>query len=116
MEQIELQETTTDQFDLHLYWQAVTETDISYRVFIHLLDSDGNLITQADGEPQAWQRPTTGWLPTEIIEDPHTLNLPNDLPAGNYTLFIGLYNPQTGQRLVTESGEDGVQLDDYWQR
>ena len=34
--------------------------------------------------------------------------MPADLPAGEYTLAIGFYDPQTGERLPLASGDEGV--------
>ncbi len=97
--------TAADQLTLTLVWQARTELSTSYRVFVHLVDESGDLIIQSDGEPANWTRPTTGWTVGEFITDPHQLTLPPDLPAGPLTLRIGLYDPATGQRLQTPSGD-----------
>jgi hypothetical protein len=88
---------------ISLLWQANAETPTSYRVFIHLVDANGQIIAQADGEPANWSRPTSGWAPGEYISDSHTLTLPANLPP-NLTLHIGLYDPATGQRLATPDG------------
>ena len=76
----------------------------SYRVFIHLVNTDGQILAQADGEPASWSRPTTGWVPGEYILDEHSLTLPPTLPP-NASLRIGLYDPATGQRLQAVGGE-----------
>ena len=62
-------------------------------------------MTQADGVPGEWTRPTTGWLPGEYVMDTHTLNLPAELPPGPLTLRVGLYDPVTGARLMADGGE-----------
>jgi hypothetical protein len=92
------------QSPISLLWRAEAEMPTSYRIFIHLVDSDGQILAQADGEPANWTRPTTGWVPGEYILDDHTLTIPPDLPA-DASLRIGLYDPATGQRLQTEEGE-----------
>jgi hypothetical protein len=99
---------TRDPLSVELVWRAEAETAVSYRVFLHLIGPDGTLITQSDGEPAQWQRPTTGWLPGEIIRDSHQLTLPPDLLPGPYTLLAGLYDPLTGERLGVEGGETAV--------
>jgi hypothetical protein len=71
---------------------------------VHLVDENGQIAAQSDGEPAGWTRPTTGWLPGEIIIDAHTLSLAN-VPAGSYQLNIGLYDPVTGVRLALSNGE-----------
>ncbi|MBK9054412.1 MAG: hypothetical protein IPL78_26940 [Chloroflexi bacterium] len=79
---------------VELVWSAAAETPLSYHVFLQLLGPDGQVVAQSDGEPAAWTRPTTGWLPGEIILDPRSLTLPDPLPPGMYTLVTGLYLPR----------------------
>ncbi|MBE2223782.1 MAG: glycosyltransferase family 39 protein [Anaerolineae bacterium] len=87
-----------DSFDLNLFWQATAETAVNYRVFVHLLDENGNLVTQSDAVPDHWTRPTTGWVPGEYITDRHTLTLPSDVAPGIYTLVVGFYETANGNR------------------
>lgn len=94
-----------------LVWQADNETTTSYRVFVHLVDENGQIVAQSDGEPAAWTRPTTGWLPGEIVLDVHTISLEN-VPPGSYQLNIGLYDPETGDRLVVAGGGTAVIIPD----
>ena len=94
---------------LRLAWRAERETPTSYRVFVHLVDQTGQIVAQSDGEPAGWSRPTTGWLPGEIILDEHTLDLGN-APAGAYELRIGLYDPLGGGRVPLTDGETAVSL------
>jgi hypothetical protein len=84
---------------LDLVWQALAETETNYRVFVHLRSSEAGIVAQSDSEPQGWLRPTTGWLPGEYISDRHEIHLPDTLPAGLYSLFVGLYDPATGLAL-----------------
>jgi hypothetical protein len=93
-----------------LAWQALSEMDVSYRVFLHLLQPDGSLLVQSDGEPVNWTRPTTGWAPGEVILDQRTLEIPADAPPGQYKLVAGLYDPDTKQRLSLSDGTDVVPI------
>jgi hypothetical protein len=93
-----------------LYWQAVSEIDVNFTVFIHLINASGRVVVQEDLQPQAGAAPTTTWLPGEILEDPHMLALPPDLDPGDYRLIAGLYDASTGQRLPVYSGGDFVEL------
>jgi len=98
-----------------LVWRAEVETDVSYRVFVHLVGPDGELSAQSDGVPAEWARPTTGWLPGEYVEDEHHLIIPPDAPMGSYELMTGLYVPRSapgsgGERLTTPDGSDAVML------
>ena len=91
-----------------LVWRAGTPSPISYRVFVHLLDGSGNIVTQSDSEPASRTRPTTGWLTGEYIVDTHNLTLPENLAEGPFTLSIGLYDPVTGKRLLTGAGDSAI--------
>ncbi|MCL4871310.1 MAG: hypothetical protein KJ063_20300 [Anaerolineae bacterium] len=93
---------------VQLAWRSEAETDESYRVFLHLIGPNGEVVTQSDGEPVQWTRPTTGWLPGEIIIDEHILWLPPTLPPGEYQLLTGLYHPETSQRLALPGGRTAV--------
>ncbi|MBL7065377.1 MAG: hypothetical protein ISS49_14385 [Anaerolineae bacterium] len=100
-----------------LVWRAEAETHTSYHVFLHLIGPDpstgsgqrGALVAQSDGVPANWTRPTTGWLPGEYITDAHTLTIPPDAPAGDYTLYAGLYVPG-GERVTAPDGSDTILL------
>lgn len=96
--------------EVTLIWRPEAETRTSYRVFVHLLGPDGAVASQSDGEPAGWRRPTTGWLPGEIVADGHQLPLPAELGAGTYRLVAGLYEPQSGARLHLPGGEDAVTI------
>lgn len=95
----------SQQLAVTLIWQTSVELTTGYRVFVHLVNEAGVIVAQADGEPANWLRPTTGWIPGEYIVDDHALTLPADLLPGPYTLRLGLYNPDTGQRLPTLAGD-----------
>ncbi len=92
--------TPTDgQLELRLYWQTAAPLPVRYKVFAQLLAADNSVLAQSDQFPAGGERPTTGWLPGEIITDGHTLTLALDSPPGPYRLIVGLYDPLTGQRL-----------------
>jgi len=93
-----------------LAWRAEAETATSYRVFLHLVGTDGELVAQSDGEPANWTRPTTGWLPGEVVLDERALDIPADTLPGEYILLCGLYDLATGERLATADGTDALYL------
>ena len=82
-----------------LVWQAEAKMETSHRVFLHLLGPDGSLVAQSDGEPANWTRPTTGWLPGEVVLDERVLAVPEGAPAGDYELWIGVYSWPSLERL-----------------
>jgi hypothetical protein len=97
------------QFTVTLVWRAEKTPTTSYRVFLHLLDAEGNLVAQSDGVPAGWARPTTGWLPGEVVTDTHTITIPSEAAPGEYTLQAGMYVPGDA-RLTTDAGSDAIRL------
>jgi hypothetical protein len=61
-------------------------------VFTHLLDSGSVVVAQRDAEPADNLRPTTSWKVGEQVQDNYGIAIPADLPAGSYTLEIGMYD------------------------
>lgn len=94
-----------------LYWKALSPISSDYTAFIHLLDAEGRAVAGKDNRPAGGTRPTTGWLPGEVVADRYEIALPLDMPPGDYRLEIGLYESFTGQRLPLFT-EDGGQLTD----
>ena len=96
---------------LTLHWQALGATERPYTVFVHLVDEQGQVRGYGDSEPGGGAYPTTGWLAGEYLADEHTITIAGDAPPGDYRIAIGLYDPQTGQRLTTQTGENRFVLD-----
>jgi len=88
-----------------LFWEADAAPPERYKVFVHLLDGGGNLVAQHDAEPLGNLLPTTLWAAGEALTDRHGVLLPSDLPAGSYTLVVGLYRLSDGTRLAVTDGE-----------
>jgi 4-amino-4-deoxy-L-arabinose transferase-like glycosyltransferase len=84
---------------LTLYWHVLAPMKISYTVFTHLLDANGQLWAQKDNPPVRGSYPTTDWRTGETIVDKYDIVIPPDAPAGQYELEVGLYDATTGQRL-----------------
>ena len=82
----------------------------AYQIFLHLLDSEGRLIAGNDMGPFNNLRPTASWFFGEKIDSPHGLFLPDDTVAGQYELHAGMYNQETGSRLLTSDGRDSIRL------
>jgi hypothetical protein len=93
-----------------LYWQSLQPTGENYTVFVHLLDSKGQVIAQEDLPPARGDRPTSGWTEAEIIRDEHHLKVP--AVEGPLRLEVGIYLPATGQRLFLPDNESRILLDD----
>lgn len=85
---------------LALRWRAERPVGADYTVFVHLLDQDGRLVAQGDGPPLQGDYPTSEWLVGDPVEDRHAVRLPPDLSPGPYRFLVGLYHPQTLERLA----------------
>lgn len=92
---------------LQLNWTAAAPVAQRYKVFVHLLDAGGQLAAQNDSEPGSGFLPADAWQPSgDPIRDLHGVYLPPNLPAGNYTLWVGLYD-FAGTRLpIRQNGAD----------
>lgn len=92
------------------YWQAGQIPSADYQVFLHLTPLDTvDVSAQADSHPARNPgRVTSTWDdPHEILVGNYlSITLPDDIVGGEYRLLLGLYNPQTGQRLLTDSEQD----------
>ena len=84
---------------LTLYWRALAEMETSYTVFTHLLDGTNRMRGQRDNPPVNGTYPTTLWVPGEVVVDPYAIEVDGDAPSGTHAIEIGLYVPETGQRL-----------------
>jgi hypothetical protein len=91
---------------LYLYWQAEQPVDGSFKVFVHLMDTDDNLVAQHDGVPALWTYRTWDWQAAEIVVDFHLINIPPEIPGGYYSLVVGLYDEETGARLPLSENDD----------
>jgi hypothetical protein len=96
---------------LTLYWKSLGSTSESYKVFTHMVDSSGRIWTQHDSVPADGLMPTSAWVQDEVITDEHSLEIPQDTPAGEYSLIIGMYEPTTEVRLPVFD-ENGSPLGD----
>jgi hypothetical protein len=104
---------TTDrrppELSVTLYWQALV-TPANLTRFAQFIGPDGQIYGQNDAAPERGQYPTSLWQPGEVVIETVTLPLQPERPAGNYTLHIGLYHPDTGVRLPLISGGDHVEI------
>jgi hypothetical protein len=91
--------TPGDALRITLYWQALRSMSQPYTVFTHLIGPEGQLVGQKDNMPQRNLKPTTCWVPGEIIADPYEITTSSHALPGPHTLEIGLYLWQTGERL-----------------
>jgi hypothetical protein len=76
-----------------------------------VLDEGNQIVGQRDAEPGGGVRLTTLWQPGEVVADNYGVPIHPATPPGQYRVEVGMYIPETGQRLVTPQGEGQVWLE-----
>lgn len=99
----------TREIHLTLWWEALSKPEADYTVFAHLLDGDGLLVANGDGPPLRGGFPTGMWQTGDVIVDEHVIVVSADVPAGDYAIVVGWYDPVSGVRLMSADG-DSYQL------
>jgi len=83
-----------------LYWQVTDSLPRDYTVLLHLVDEHGEMAGQGDGPPLNDDYPTSFWGAGESLADLHMLSMKDTAKPGPHRLLVGLYDPETGQRLA----------------
>jgi uncharacterized membrane protein len=88
-----------DSVQLALHWQCLSNMETSYTVFTHLIDENERIVGQKDNLPVSGLYPTTEWTPGEKIVDRYEIATGPEIPPGEYSIEIGLYELDSGERL-----------------
>jgi len=109
LEQVDVPEQLNpgQSFTVLTYWQTEIASLTPLRIFLHLTDQHGNIIAQSD----ILGAPAEQWRQGDLLLQAHDLTLPSDAPTSSYGFNIGLYNPDTGERLPASSGGDFFHLE-----
>jgi hypothetical protein len=93
-----------DNLQLTLYWENMAQTLIDWTIFVHLRNKAGKNVAQKDGPAGSGNYPTSLWQVDEIVADKIVIPI-RAIPKASYTLFVGLYDPTTGQRLSVPNNQ-----------
>jgi hypothetical protein len=111
---------STGALTLTLEWVSRAREGQDYALFAHVFDASGTRVGQVDVPPGG--APTSRWEPGHYVSLVQRIPLPPDLPAGEYRVAIGVYDPQTSIRLplrspprpaLPEAGPDALVLDPF---
>jgi len=93
----------SDRLTIVFFWKAINTPPVDYTSFVHIVDSDDNIVAQADMEPLGGQYPTSIWSPDESIVDERTIP---GLPKGEFQVLVGWYRHEGDgwERLSIVSG------------
>lgn len=89
-----------DRLHLTLLWRSQVAAAADYTVFVHVVDSRGQMVGQWDQVPGAGAMPTTTWAVNQVIVDDYQIPLQLTAGAPSYQILVGLYAPTTGERLA----------------
>jgi hypothetical protein len=110
----DLPQTTAHPGDLlpvTLYWESLAPMEIRYRGFVHLIDEDGNRWGQHDDDP-ACRLLTTDMFPGQRSSRQFRLPVDPATPPGQYKVLVGLYHPDTWERLEVWDNLTGQSVGD----
>ena len=101
--------TNETLWEVDLWWETEAPLAEDYRVFVHLLAADGELLAQHDHIAGADAYPSSRWRPGTRLRDRFFLDLEG--PAASTAcracrLHVGLYTPD--RRLELQSGGDTI--------
>jgi hypothetical protein len=91
--------------DLTMYWQSLQPMTENYRVYLKLVDSDGQVWRENDSKPIFDSFLTSQWEEGVILRDRHGLEVPPKAPPGVYYLGLGLFDPDLGKDLPAVDGD-----------
>lgn len=75
-----------------LYWRGLEPIEANYTIALFLRAADGAPVAQFDSQPSGGFAPTSGWRPDVPVWDHRALRLPEDLPPGEYQLWVKVYD------------------------
>lgn len=100
-------EPTTDYLGVTLAWEAQSAQLPDYTVFVQILTAETDeRLAGVDTPPLKGEWPTNRWIKGEVVVDKYLVAIPPDFPPGYYKVIVGLYRPETGQRLSLADGQD----------
>jgi len=98
-----------EELRLTLYWQTERQLREEYTIFVHLLNSENVSAGLGDSPPMEGLYPTIYWQEGERVADEHRFQVADDAPPGRYLLEVGIYSPQSGERLaVLDEGDEAT--------
>jgi len=94
-----------DTLLIDTFWQATRAVPSALTGFIHLIGPNGRLAAQADQEFGRGFYPTNYWQLGDVVREKHELVLSGDLAPGDYSIWAGVYEFPSLERLDIRSSD-----------
>jgi len=91
---------TANELRVELAWTTTITVDRQLAAFVHVYDPQGKLVAQQDGYPLLGLYPPWIQQQGEVVRDVRRIPLPAHLAAGHYTVGMGVFDLETGQRVT----------------
>lgn len=88
-------------------WEALGQPATDYTAFVHVLDAEGERVGGYDQAPAGDRFPTHRWRAGDRVLSRSEIALPDPLSAGDYEVWVGLYESASAGALrlpVTSAG------------
>lgn len=97
---------------IEIAYSLAATTEFNLRWFVQLLTLDGFPVALLDTSPDDGYTPFSSLPADEEVVEYAGLLLPSDLPAGEYKMIAGLYNPDlpSAERLRAPDGSDFIHI------
>lgn len=92
------EDARTKEISLITAWHVQEKPTFPLSIFVHLLDSQGQIRGQFDG----LSANPDGLYPNDVLLHVHRFSIAQDASPGRHWLQIGIYNPETMVRLPVE--------------
>jgi hypothetical protein len=94
-----------DLLHVRVWWHVLFQLEADHTILVHVYNADGDMLASGDTPPLRGAFPTSLWEDGDVIVDEYEVVV----PAGGVTLGLGLYNSESGARLMTaETAQQGV--------
>jgi len=100
-----------DALDINLCWETSSQPTADYTAFIHLVGPDGRIWAQQDTLVEHAGLLTSAWDVGQLVIGRYDLQVPTNVPSGEYGIKAGIYYWETGERLPVWD-EEGNRLRD----
>ena len=104
-----------DTLQLRLFWEAIATISTDYDLYIELASSDDptNILSRSEFSPAGnANRPTSTWNQAGEIMITGRIDIPisADIDAGEYVLYIGLFDAESGEALSADDTAGALEI------